>query len=47
MNWRQEERSLPVDNPVIFYHPNNNGIQVERVLSGYRDFENIFNDQED
>lgn len=40
-------RSLPVDNQVIFYRPNKNGIQVERVLSGYRDFENIFNNEDD
>lgn len=30
-------RSLPVDKYVIFYRPIENGIQVERVLSGYRD----------
>lgn len=35
-------RSLPVDKYVIFYRVINNGIQVERVLSGYRDFEDIF-----
>ncbi len=40
-------RSLPVDNQVIFSRPNKNGIQVERVLSGYRDFGNIFNNEDD
>ncbi|MEA5539477.1 type II toxin-antitoxin system RelE/ParE family toxin [Limnoraphis robusta Tam1] len=35
-------RSLPVDKYVIFYRPIKNGIQIERVLSGYRDFESIF-----
>jgi toxin ParE1/3/4 len=40
-------RSLPVDNQVIFYRPVKNGIQVERVLSGHRDFEDIFHDSEE
>ncbi|MBW4675352.1 MAG: type II toxin-antitoxin system RelE/ParE family toxin [Desmonostoc geniculatum HA4340-LM1] len=40
-------RSLPVDNQVIFYRPVRNCIQVERVLSGYRDFEDIFHESEE
>jgi toxin ParE1/3/4 len=36
-----------VDNQVIFYRPVKNGIQVERVLSGYRDFEDIFHESEE
>ncbi|MEW6492097.1 MAG: type II toxin-antitoxin system RelE/ParE family toxin [Cyanobacteriota bacterium] len=40
-------RSLPVDKYVIFYRPIKNGIQVERVLSGYRDFEEIFSEDEE
>jgi toxin ParE1/3/4 len=35
-------RSLPVDKYVIFYRVIKNGIQIERVLSGYRDFEDVF-----
>jgi toxin ParE1/3/4 len=37
-------RSLPVDKYVIFYRVIKNGIQIERVLSGYRDFEDIFSE---
>jgi toxin ParE1/3/4 len=37
-------RSLPVDKYVIFYRLIKNGIQIERVLSGYRDFEDIFSE---
>ncbi|MEG4839633.1 type II toxin-antitoxin system RelE/ParE family toxin [Microcoleus sp. B9-D4] len=35
-------RSFPVDKYVIFYRVIKNGIQIERVLSGYRDFEDVF-----
>ena len=46
MGRRREElapslRSLPVDKYVIFYRVIKNGIQIERVLSGYRDFEDV------
>jgi toxin ParE1/3/4 len=34
-------RSLPVVKFVIFYRVIKNGIQIERVLSGYRDFEDV------
>jgi toxin ParE1/3/4 len=37
-------RSLPVDKYVIFYRVIKNGIQIERVLSGYTDFEDIFSE---
>ncbi len=40
-------RSLPVDKYVIFYRPANNAIQVERLLSGYRDFEALFSENEE
>lgn len=39
-------RSVPVSNYVIFYRQVQNGIQVLRVLSGYRDFEAIFSGQD-
>ena len=35
-------RSLPIDKYVIFYRPFKDGIRVERLLSGYRDFETLF-----
>lgn len=40
-------RSLPVEKSVIFYRPLKNGIQVERLLSGYRDFEALFSENEE
>jgi toxin ParE1/3/4 len=40
-------RSLPVDKYVIFYRPIENGIQVERVLSGYRDLDEVFSEDEE
>ncbi|NEP43892.1 MAG: type II toxin-antitoxin system RelE/ParE family toxin [Okeania sp. SIO2H7] len=40
-------RSLPVDKYVIFYRPAKSGIQVERLLSGYRDFEALFSENEE
>jgi len=40
-------RSLPVDKYVIMYRQIEKGIQVERVLSGYRDFESIFGEKEE
>lgn len=40
-------RSWPVDKYVIFYRQIEKGIQVERVLSGYRDFEDIFGENEE
>ena len=39
-------RSLPVDKYVIFYRAVKNGIQIERLLSGYRDFETLFSDND-
>ena len=31
-----------VDDYIIFYYPTKNGINVARILSGYRDLESIF-----
>ncbi len=39
-------RGVTVNNYVIFYRQVQNGIQVVRVLSGYRDFEAIFSAQD-
>jgi toxin ParE1/3/4 len=35
-------RSLPVDKYIVFYRPSKSGIEVARVLSGYRDIEALF-----
>ncbi|MBD2179525.1 type II toxin-antitoxin system RelE/ParE family toxin [Aerosakkonema funiforme] len=35
-------RGVPLSNYVIFYRQLQNGIEVVRILSGYRDFEAIF-----
>ncbi len=37
-------RSFPVSNYVIFYRPMQAGIEVVRVLSGFRDIPNVFTD---
>jgi toxin ParE1/3/4 len=35
-------RSFPVNEYLIFYLPIENGIEVERVVSGYRDLDTLF-----
>ena len=35
-------RSLPLDKYIIFYRPAKSGVEVARVLSGYRDFDVLF-----
>ena len=35
-------RSFPVENYLIFYRPIANGVEIVRVVSGYRDLEAIF-----
>ena len=35
-------RSFPVRNYIIFYVPVDDGIQIVRVLSGFRDVEGLF-----
>lgn len=37
-------RSFPVDDYLIFYRPIAEGIEVVRVVSGYRDLEALFSD---
>lgn len=39
-------RSFPVNDYLIFYRPIDGGIEVVRVVSGYRDLKAIFNIQE-
>lgn len=40
-------RSFPVDNYLIFYRPIEGGIEILRVVSGYRDLEALFDDIND
>lgn len=35
-------RSFPMDDYLIFYRPINNGIEILRVVSGYRDLNILF-----
>lgn len=37
-------RSFPVDDYLIFYRPIVEGIEVVRIVSGYRDLEALFSD---
>lgn len=37
-------RSFPVDNYLIFYRPIEEGIEILRVVSGYRDLEVLFDE---
>ncbi|MGK7953560.1 MAG: type II toxin-antitoxin system RelE/ParE family toxin [Xenococcaceae cyanobacterium] len=38
-------RSFPVDDYLIFYRPIENGIEVLRVVSGYRDLDALFDEE--
>lgn len=35
-------RSFPVEDYLIFYRPIDDGVEVVRVISGYRDLETVF-----
>ena len=35
-------RGFTVDDYMIFYYPRENGIDIARVVSGYRDLESLF-----
>jgi len=39
-------RSVPVENYLIFYRPIPNGVEIVRVVSGYRDLEEVFSSEE-
>ncbi|MEM9273680.1 MAG: type II toxin-antitoxin system RelE/ParE family toxin [Cyanobacteria bacterium P01_F01_bin.143] len=39
-------RSFPIEDYLIFYFPVENGIEIARVVSGYRDLEFMFNQEE-
>jgi len=38
-------RSLPIDDYLIFYRAIDNGVEIIRVVSGYRDLEALFSDE--
>ncbi len=40
-------RGFTIGNYIIFYRPVKNGIEVERVLSGYRDLDALFSEDDD
>jgi toxin ParE1/3/4 len=35
-------RGFVVEDYIVFYYPNSDGINIARVISGYRDLEDIF-----
>lgn len=39
-------RSFPIDSYLIFYRPIEDGIEVVRVVSGYRDLDTLFDEQD-
>lgn len=40
-------RSFPVDDYLIFYRPIEGGIEILRVVNGYRDLEALFQDEDE
>lgn len=40
-------RGFIVDDYIIFYYPREDGINVARVVSGYRDLESLFSSSDD
>ncbi|SKB11555.1 conserved hypothetical protein [Planktothrix sp. PCC 11201] len=39
-------RRFPVEDYLIFYRPISNGVEIVRIVSGYRNIEAVFSDQE-
>jgi len=39
-------RSFPIDDYLIFYRPINNGIEILRLVSGYRDLNILFEENQ-
>ena len=35
-------RGFVIDDYIVFYYPNSGGINIARVVSGYRDLEDLF-----
>lgn len=40
-------RGFVVDDYIVFYYPREDGIDVARVISGYRDLESLFSTSDD
>jgi toxin ParE1/3/4 len=40
-------QSFPLEDYLIFYRPIEKGIEIVRVVSGYRDLEALFSSQDD
>ena len=40
-------RGFPIGNYVVFYRPTEQGIAIERILSGYRDLDTLFQDDDE
>ncbi len=40
-------RSFPIDDYLIFYRPITMGIEIVRVVSGYRDLDSLFSTEEE
>jgi toxin ParE1/3/4 len=38
----QKSRGFVDDDYIIFYYPSSDGINIARVVSGYRDLEDLF-----
>ena len=36
-------RGVVIENYIIFYYPRQDGIDIARIVSGYRDLETLFN----
>ncbi|MFN6476304.1 type II toxin-antitoxin system RelE/ParE family toxin [Nostoc sp. DedQUE07] len=41
-NFARGLRSFPVEDYLIFYRPIDGGVEVVRIVSGYRDLETVF-----
>lgn len=39
-------RGIPLDGYIIFYRTIENGVEIVRVVSGYRDLETLFSDSD-
>jgi toxin ParE1/3/4 len=44
---REQLRGFVVDDYIVFYYPRTDGIDIARVVSGYRDLESLFSDSDD
>ena len=40
-------RGFPIGNYIIFYRPTDRGIAIERILSGYRDLDTLFQNEDE